>query len=161
MECEFNGGQGVGPTINKSALLIEYNDSRASQIITGGRAQIKGGTQGNGEPINFTVIPQADFGNITGIPVWQKPNSTKALGEFSALGVSDNKPTMRPFNQDPVIIKNVLTSQFDDISTYLGGNPAGVPSKWTYNSTYAPDGGKTPVLWISAETSLRVYGTEA
>ena len=159
----FNGGQGTGPAVNKSALLIEYEDSRASQIVTGGRAEIKGGTAGNGQPINFTVIPQADFGNIEARRDASVGGSTtKKLGEFSALGIDDDKyPTMRSFDYDPVIIKNVLTSQFDDISTYLGGNPAGVPSKWTYGSTWAPDGGKTPVLWISAETSLTVYGSES
>jgi hypothetical protein len=159
----FNGGQGIGPTINKSALLIQYNDGRASQIITGGNYAIQGGTRGNGEPINFTIIPQADFGNIEARR-WATVggSTTKKLGEFSALGNSNVKyPTTRSFDDDPIIITNVLGSKFDIISTYLGGDPEGVPSKWRYGQWYTPTGGDTPVLWDSAETFLKVYGTEA
>jgi len=155
----FNGGEGEGPLTNKSALLIQYEDGRASQIVRGGNVSIDNQNNLNGQPINFTVIPQADFGNIEArMRVSVGGSTTKKLGEFSALGNAQGKKD-RPFDEDPVIINAVLQEEFENIMSYIAGTPGGVPSKWTYNQNMDTRGGETPVLWDSAETFLKIYGT--
>jgi hypothetical protein len=158
-DVNFNGGEGDG-TINQSRLLIQYGDGRASQIIAGGSYAIIDGTQGKGQTITFTVIPQADFGNTHRAFRTPGGNLTKGrkLGQFSALG-SAAGDTDRSFDVDPVIITDVLNERFDSFVPLIAGDPGGVPSQWKYDRTWGASGDNTGVLWESAQTWLNVYGS--
>ncbi len=153
----FNGGEGDS-IVNKSALYIEYGDGRPGQVITGGSFSISGTV--DSQPINFFLIPQANFGNTTRFSNTPGGTLTKnrELGEFSALG-ADAVDYERPFDVDPLIITNVIGSKIDAFTPLLGGQTGGVPSKWTYSRDWANSGSRTGQLWDSASTFLKIYGT--
>lgn len=169
-EVAFTGGVG-SQTTNKSALLIQFDDGRDSIITTAGSYAITNGTNGNALPINFTVIPQANFGNfeyygIRGNTSVRKDLKNRPLGSYSALGSSvatginqTSLGTQRPYDYDPEIIQDVLTSQFSKFINLIP-NAGGLPSSWKI----LPDGindYETPTLWDTANVMLRVYGTPA
>ena len=169
-EVAFNGGQGK-QTTNKSALLIEFGDGRENLIVTSGSYAISNGTNGNNIPITFTVIPQADFGDLEyeGIRLntsARKDTKIKPIGSFTALGspvaTAINQTSVgrqRSYDYDPGIIQDVLTSQFSEFIKLIP-QAGGLPSSWRI----MPDGSKdfqTPTLWDTANVMLKVYGTPA
>jgi len=171
-EVAFNGGVG-DQTTNKSALLIQFDDGRDNLIVTAGSFAIPKGTDGNALPINFTVIPQADFGNFEYYGIRPGTSARRdlknmPLGSYTALG--SNAPTainqtslgsQRPYDFDPLIIQNVLTSQF---SEFLNLIPlaGGLPSSWRiYPDARTHNDVETPTLWDTANVMLRIYGTGA
>ena len=171
-EVAFNGGEG-DQTTNKSALLIQFGDGRESLIVTSGSYAIPNGTNGNAIPIDFTVIPQADFGNFDYIGIRantsaRRDDKTKALGSYTALGspaaTALNQTSIgsqRPYDFDPIIIQDVLTSQFSKFINLIP-QAGGLPSSWKiYPDPESFDDIETPTLWDTANVMLRVYGTPA
>ena len=165
-EVAFNGGQG-DQTTNKSALLVEFGDGRGSLIVTSGNYAIPNGTNGNAIPIDFTVIPQADFGIFEypdmpkGIGVKNKPiGSFTALGSPEATAIDQTSVgKQRSYDIDPNIIQNVLTSQFSEFINLIP-QAGGLPSSWRIIMDGMLDY-NTPTLWNTANVMLRVYGTPA
>jgi len=169
-EVAFNGGQG-DQTTNKSALLVQFGDGRDSLIVTSGSYAIPNGTNGNAIPIDFTVIPQADFGKLEYIGTRKgtsvrKDTKILPIGSFTALGSPEataiNQTSVgkqRSYDFDPEIIQSVLTSQFSEFIKLIP-QAGGLPSSWRI----MPDGMldyETPTLWDTANVMLRVYGTPA
>ena len=158
-EVSFAGGE--GNITNKSALLIQYNDGRPSQIVKSGTFSIPTGTNSNSQPISFTVIPQAAFGTsdiFQGIRAGtsaRKDPMTQELGSFTALGNSNIIKNKRPLELDPEIISEVDNSEFELFVPLLPGG--GIPP--TFNYVYNGRNSREFKLWDTAVVTLKVYGT--
>ena len=163
-DVAFSGGDGDAIT-NESALLITYTDGRPQELVQGGTYYIEKGTNGNSQPITFTVIPQAKFGIATFTGIQPNTSARKVeikqdLGSFTALGNPNDTSDKRPFTNDPDIISNVLNSKFDEFVP-LVYNQGNIPGTFSYTVKSNPPKSYTFKLWNTAVVTLKVYGTSS